>query len=228
MARSPVVLHAESEEVVPRADVDRHPSHALRVAAGGALAGAVNAWLCFAGIPVDLESEFVAFRWHLIPAGAVHGSILATAGLLGWRWSRRVDWPRRLTAALMAGWVGGYLAWQALSLSVDQRWAPARWPFDEGVLSWVVSPLQVFGLVTFVYVALLDLWVRSRISRRVHVLAALVAGVSGSLWWWIEMGHWYYSPIHGAIWGIGVGLACWSANARPGGAGPQPAPGVGS
>jgi hypothetical protein len=39
------------------------------------------------------------------------------------------------------------------------------------------------------------------------VLLASASGALGSLWWWIEWEFAYFSLIHGAIWGVLVGLA---------------------
>jgi hypothetical protein len=52
------------------------PAKIARVALLAAAAGATNAWLCFAGIPVPVEDD-PAIKWHVIPAGALHGGILA-------------------------------------------------------------------------------------------------------------------------------------------------------
>ena len=44
-----------------------------------------------------------------------------------------------------------------------------------------------------------------------HVMYAAAAGFLGSVWWWTEVGPWYFSAIHGAIWGALVGVAAWTA-----------------
>jgi hypothetical protein len=45
-----------------------------------------------------------------------------------------------------------------------------------------------------------------------HLLTPIFAAMAGSLWWWISMesNHWYYSLLHGIVWGSAVGLGVWS------------------
>src|SRR5262245_6561437 len=59
----------------------------LRVGVGGAVGGATNGWLCYAKLPVSAGHNF---SWHVIPAGAAHGAILAVVAFgLGVRLSGR-------------------------------------------------------------------------------------------------------------------------------------------
>ena len=82
------------------------------------------------------------------------------------------------------------------------------------MVSILWSPLPYFGAVAGVlYLSLL--LARSVASRWVLILAATAAGVSGSLWWWTEWGPWYFSLIHGAVWGTFVGFALsWRGRTR--------------
>jgi hypothetical protein len=184
-----------------------------RTTAAGAAAGAMNAWLCYAGIPTTVDSGSV-FEWGLVPAGALHGAILAVGAVLAWQWSRQAHWPRILLTAYLGGWIAGYVSWQPLRTAIDSGWPPDAWPFDAGWVSALFAPLQVFGFVTLIYVVLLAKWSPGRSSRGANVLAASIAGIGGSLWWWISWERWYFSLLHGAIWGVTVGLATWSAFGR--------------
>src|SRR5260370_7243034 len=47
----------------------------LGIALLGAVGGAINASLCYAEFPVAAGGEH--FKWHVIPAGAMHGPMLA-------------------------------------------------------------------------------------------------------------------------------------------------------
>jgi hypothetical protein len=70
-------------------------------------------------------------------------------------------------------------------------------------------PFAYFGLVAFLYY--LWLAVRGLETRGLaaNVIAGCAAGVFGSLWWWISWERWYFSVLHGAIWGAlaGAGVA---------------------
>jgi hypothetical protein len=69
------------------------------------------------------------------------------------------------------------------------------------------DPLQAFGLVALLYYAALHR-LASRSSGPLEcALLASASGFLGSLWWWIEIEAWYFSLIHGSIWGVLVGSA---------------------
>ena len=79
------------------------------------------------------------------------------------------------------------------------------WPFDSGKWQALWTPFAYFGIVCMV----LFLWVAHRRlpADVLEIMAAATsAGVLGSLWFWIEYESWYFSLIHGVIWGCAVGL----------------------
>src|SRR5260370_30173509 len=84
------------------------PSGLLGIALLGAVGGAINASLCYAEFPVAAGGEH--FKWHVIPAGAAHGAILAglTVACASWLLGKAV-WAR-LLAAPFIGWVTAYLS----------------------------------------------------------------------------------------------------------------------
>jgi hypothetical protein len=195
------------------AATDRMVNLLLKVSGAGALAGAVNAWLCYSRLPVPVE-EYTDFAWHLVPAGAAHGATLALCASLGWNWTRHFAWPKRIAAAVAMGWTAGFLSWQPLRMSIDNRLGWAAWPFDEGWLGAFTSPLSTFGLVVCVYCLMPAGWTRGVRVGVQSVLLASAAGALGSLWWWIGYGPWYFSLLHGTIWGSAVGLASWTSAVR--------------
>jgi hypothetical protein len=113
-------------------------------------------------------------------------------------------WRASLAGAL------GYLSWIPLDLSVSGRATADSlvWPAEgqSDVVSILWAPLPYFGAVAGVFYSSL-LLARSVTSRWVLILGATAAGVLGSLWWWIEWGPWYFSLLHGTVWGSLVGLA---------------------
>ena len=186
----------------------------LRIAAAGAVAGAVNAWLCYARWPVPVE-EYSDFSWHLVPAGAVHGAVLGLSSFLGSRWLRGVGWAKRLMIATATGWIAGYLSWQPLRMSLEERLGWSTWPFDGPMSAWFIGPLQIFGLVTCLYCLVPPRWTPGPRAGASSLIVASLAGAVGSLWWWLSVGPWHFSLLHGAIWGCAVGLAWWSLAAAP-------------
>ena len=188
-----------------------------RIAVFGALGGAINAWLCYAQLPVPIMSEGgmlsgpspLDFTWTTIPGGAGHGAILALlAVMLATRLARH-PLPIRIAASAAAGWVAGWLSWIVLSFGMQiAEWPETLvWPFRQ---EWWGPWLQ-FGLVTAIYTAALSLrsgWPGARLVP--HLLCGIVSGVAGSLWWWIMSKPWYFSIIHGTIWGALVGYAAWT------------------
>ncbi len=177
------------------------------VALLGASAGAVNGWLCLAGIPEPVHDN-PTFRWVIVPGGAIHGAVLvlipvvAAATLAAWRLTFRV------LMAPLVGWIAGYASWIPLHhWAIDETWLKSVvWPWSQGggwtAAAWL--PFPHFGLVAVIY--FLALVVQG--SRRGPVLTAaavVCAGVLGSLWWWIEFEPWYFAAIHGTVWGLLVG-----------------------
>jgi hypothetical protein len=176
----------------------------------GALAGGVNATLCYLRLPVPIEESAVNLHWHVIPAGCAHGALLALVAVAASEFARRRRTALIWCAVPFVAWLGGYLAWIPLDLSVSGRSAAESlaWPAEGGsqVISILWTPLPYFGAVAgLLYLSLL--LARSLTSRWVFILAATAAGTLGSLWWWIEWGPWYFSLIHGTVWGSFVGLA---------------------
>ncbi len=191
------------------------PRAMLALGLGGALGGAVNAWLCYAGIPVPVEHK--TFTWQVIPAGAVHGAVLAVVALgLGTALSRRPV-GLRLLAALPVAWAAGYLSWIPLAHVVfEWPWSKSlTWPLHDGWGSTLLEPLRYFGFVTLLYFAAVAFWLARGSRPTAHAALAVIAGCLGSLWWWIEIEPWYFSVLHGAIWGAFVGAGAW-ASGSPG------------
>jgi hypothetical protein len=195
-------MSARSAAVVP----DR--ASLLRITAAGGLGGGLNATLCVLGWPVPVASA--SFRWHLIPAGIAHGGLLALAAIAGVAAFSRTPALWRWFAAPVVGWLGGYASWVPLEMSVfDRSLSHAiRWPAGTHPLSLAAawSPLIYFGGVS----ALLYLWLAAGATRHspgLTVVGAALAASLGSLCWWIEWGPWYFSLLHGGVWGTLVGLA---------------------
>jgi hypothetical protein len=188
----------------------------MRVGLCGAAAGTLNAALCYAQLPVKAAGE--TFSWYVIPAGAFHGGILAAIAAAGAQHLRRAHWPFAVAGCLLVGWAAGTLAWIPLNhVAFEESWLEsATWPFDQGPLVAVLSPLQFFGFVAALYCLTLSrLEIR---GRRAHAAAAIGSGVLGSLWFWIALKPWYLSPLHGAVWGTLVGFGASSGAASEQGA----------
>jgi hypothetical protein len=174
----------------------------------GAAAGAANAWLCLSRIPEPVHDN-PSFGWLTVPAGALHGAMLAVIpvaahfAVFGWRL------VSRCALAIPVGWLAGYLSWIPLHRWViDEPWRKSLlWPFegDSGLgVAW--SPFAYFGIVSGLYFLCLSIFARRR-SWAVQVACATGAGVLGSLWFWSEFQPWYFAAIHGTIWGVLVGGA---------------------
>lgn len=187
-------------------------SSLFNIALLGAAGGAINAWLCYAKIPVAAAGN-EQFHWHVIPAGAAHGAILAamTVGCASFLLKRGL-WAR-LLAAPFIGWVVAYLSWIPLDRSAfDTPWSKSfAWPFTQGWIEATFMVFAYFGLVSIIYYFWLVMGGLARRGVGIHLFCASLAGILGSLWWWIEWKPWYLSLIHGAIWGILVGYGTWRA-----------------
>jgi hypothetical protein len=183
----------------------------LRVGACGAAAGAINAGFCYA------IAKPLPFAWHIIPAGAVHGGLLAISAFGMSRLFLKKNLGTRILAAPLVAWIGGYLSWISLSLSLTafpllrEPWTHSLfWPFFEHWEGMLVKPAFSFGLVASLYYLFLVLYCGKKRGLGPHLIGAVVSGILGSLSFWIGFG-WYFSPIHGAIWGILVGIGAWTA-----------------
>lgn len=184
----------------------------VRVGLCGALAGATNAWLCYARLPVAVSGN-PTFAWHLVPAGAAHGGLLGMVAFgVGTALSTR-RLGARLAVALPLAWVAGFVSWIPLNRSAfGDPWAKSfSWALHEGWGAALLGPLQYFGLVALLYYLAVALCLDRERGLTAHVALAAVAGILGSLWWWIAMGPWYFSVLHGAIWGTLLGAGAWSA-----------------
>lgn len=187
----------------------------------GAVGGAMNAWLCYAKIPVPAGQSF-NLPWHVVPAGAAHGGLLAVIpvvfawGLSGSRW------PMRWAALPLVGWLCGWVPFIPINLSLQVSapfgaQAPSLiqalfWPFRSEPVEALVGLWQFFGAVGVLYYAGLNLFgVLAKTDARPHVALAVASGVLGSFWWWKEMAPWYFSLLHGTIWGALVGYGVWKA-----------------
>jgi len=188
----------------------------LGVALAGGLGGLINATLCYADWPVSVTPANASFHWHVIPAGFIQGSTLAAlsvgAGILG----RHLKWPLRWFVALPIGWIVGYLSWIPLDMSIfDERLSKAvRLIGDTD--SWndvFAGPIQLFGgVATILYLGVAYTPTRPRLGKALIVGTA--AGVLGSLWFWIG-DQWYFSLLHGTVWGCLVGLALSKTGSLP-------------
>ena len=176
------------------------------------MGGGINAWLCYSRWPVPVEDN-PAFHWHMVPAGALHGAILALAALALASIAVSWKWPARIFALVLTGWLSGYVSWIALDRSVfNNAWLKSlTWPFHPLSLSSLWTPYAQFGLVTLLYAAwlLMPSAPRSNLTR--HIVAASLAGALGSLWWWCAWRPWHFSILHGLVWGVAVGCAAWAS-----------------
>jgi hypothetical protein len=172
----------------------------------------VNAWLCFAKLPVAVNGN-PKLHWDVIPAGALHGAILAASSFAMAETVKNKRVMVQLALATPVAWVAGYASWVPLGHSVfSESWSEAvLWPFDEGIKAlW--APVPYFGLVALCYYLCLC-FRRRRDGLPIHIGAGTAAGVFGSLWWWIEWEPWYFSLVHGTLWGVLVGFGAWRATA---------------
>lgn len=91
------------------------------------------------------------------------------------------------------------------------------WPFeylfeDRRIDSFLSLPYMFFGAVGFAYYLLLNLFRQFSAKRLiVHLLMGSLSGCLGSLWVWVTLQRWYFSPLHGTIWGSLVGFGVWRA-----------------
>jgi hypothetical protein len=120
----------------------------------------------------------------------------------------------RLSAALPLAWIAGFASWIPFSRSVlHASWLESlTWPLLERWDTVLLWPVMAFGLVALVYYLALTLFCARPRSLATHLLCAGAGGVLGSLYWWISFEQWYYSLLHGAIWGACVGTGAWSAS----------------
>ncbi len=201
----------------------------------GGLGGAINAWLCYVGIPARAGGD-VTFSWTVIPAGATHGAILAVSaiGLSGFL--SRYSLSHQVLGLLLVGWFCGWLSWIPLQLYVNlasfggELLKPVNTSLLQSLMSAVGWPLRLkwselympylyFGCVALVYGAVIAARRRLTFERlRDSLLVGILSGSVGSLWWWSLWRPWYFSVLHGLIWGSFVGVAVWKTYGESSGA----------
>ena len=189
----------------------------------GGLGGAINAALCYFKLPVSIPmdvtppSQAIDFPWHVVPAGALHGALLAcgSVGCAQLVWNQRLK--LKLVGLLLVTWMVGWVSFIPIRLSVfrENVHDAITWPLASGlahVLDVVRGPVTSFGLVAGLYYLLLALCrqLTARSLQR-HVLLGALSGVAGSCYWWASFGRWYFSLMHGTIWGALVGYGVWRA-----------------
>ncbi len=184
------------------------PSDILTIAIAGALGGGLDAAACLLGWPVPVKEPAAAFRAHVVPAGALHGAVLALVPVLGVRATLGARSLLRWSAMVAVGWIGGYLTWIPLDMSVLGRSLPQAiaWPglARPSLVDLAWMPFLFFGGVSGLLYGSLLLGT-AETSRRRRMATAAAAGVLGSLWWWVEWRPWYFALLHGAVWGGLVG-----------------------
>jgi hypothetical protein len=173
---------------------------------GGALGGGANASHCLAAFQENLE-------WHILPAGILHGALLAVAASLCAWWIFNRGLAVRILALPVAAFLCGYASFLPIALSADFDLKMFAFAQDEPSVWW---PFFAFGIVGGLACAF---WGAARLlgSPRIalHILAGSASGILGSLWWWIEWANWPYSLLHGAVWGSLVGYGAWRAGRGP-------------
>jgi len=113
----------------------------------------------------------------------------------------------------MIGYLSGYVSWVPLNASLGFTW---DWYKPKIELFYLYWPFHHFGLVGLGYYFCLNILKRlTDVRLGVHLAAGVLSGILGSLWWWIFWGVWYFSLIHGTIWGGLVGLGVWRGCKRP-------------
>jgi hypothetical protein len=183
-----------------------------KIGGAGAMAGAINGCLCLINFPVPVEG-ISGFSWIVVPEGAYHGFVLAIVPYLAFL---ALPHPRlfiRLLLGPLVAWFAGYISWMPFSgLEVFHDWVWAfTWPFNPPKVDSLWLPLFMFGLVSGgVYFFLTSRAARQPIAWR--VLAIPCSGILGSLWFWSDIGNWYFALIHGSIWG---GLVGWQLQQIP-------------
>lgn len=175
------------------------------------LGGALNAVHCYYS---SASPDFENFKWHIIPAGAVHGlTLAAVAVILAGIFSRKGLFAQ-IAGIVLAGYLCGWISGIFIGFSIEEKWSLARlwWPFRYGISvdDTLIAPFSFFGLVgAFYYLFLCNFKILRSQSLVFHLAAAVTSGIAGSLWFWASSKPWYLSPVHGAVWGICAGLGTW-------------------
>ena len=125
----------------------------------------------------------------------------------------------RVVAAIPIGWIVGYASWIPLNWSAfDEPWAQSLfWPIQENTLEQIFFfPFLYFGLVAVFYYLWLALRGLKSQSVTEHIVGGCLAGIAGSLLWWNSLELWYFSLLHGAIWGVLVGFGAGANRVKQG------------
>ncbi len=174
-------------------------------AAGGALAGGLNA--CHA---LYAFSDHLA--WHIVPAGALHGALLACLSLACAWWLLPLGAAARWTLAPSGGYLIGYATYLPLALSAGLDLNVFLFSGGNDGAMRVTWPLMAFGLVALVAcMAWGSLGLLSSRSLALHLAIGSAAGVLGSLWWWSGFEQTWFALPHGILWGCCVGFGAWKA-----------------
>lgn len=204
----------------------------------GGLGGGLNAWWCYARFPAG--SSVDSFTPWIVPAGFAHGALLALASVLLADFFLGKPLPAQIAGLAFAGWLAGWLSFIPIQLYIDvgssespmpflaSAAAPRypafsdvvkalRWPFSSGFRDALYVPYIYFGLVAVVYCFLSALFRRN--AKPLSLAACMgmcsLSGILGSLWWWIQWDPWYFSLLHGAVWGSLVGYGLWESRKKP-------------
>jgi hypothetical protein len=197
------------------------------------LASGINAWWCFAGFPVRIMGEEklffdwkLFFEWQIIPMGAIHGAIIS---LLIIGSSIALFKKNKILTIIFTpfiGYITGFYSYAPLMWGI----APSEkfeWSFFWNIFVIdlnrsasfydLYAPYSIFGLVASIYYLFLCVFQLLNNKKLLYqLIIGIASGILGSLWFWIEFSNaefWYFSLLHGTIWGVFVGYGIW-ANAR--------------
>ncbi|HET6438250.1 MAG TPA: hypothetical protein VFG59_09330 [Anaeromyxobacter sp.] len=180
----------------------------LAVGAAGGVGGALNATHALV-----LLGQKYEFAWHLVPAGFAHGALLAAVAFLAASLAHPLPLPGRLLGVPLAGWIAGFVAWGPLSASTGLRFLPE----PPGQL--LLMPFFEMGLVASLAYAGWAVAGRLRSTRLfLHLAVGVSAGILGSATFWLAWENaaaWKSFPLHGAVWGLWVGLATYRFRTSP-------------
>ncbi len=174
------------------------------------LGGALNAAHCYF-LPFYKDYDF---QWHVIPAGALHGLVLAAVPFLFAEILFNKNAFLKILGIFAAGYLAGWISGIFLGFSLEGKWTLARlwWPVRYGISAEdsLMSPFTFFGCVGSLYYSFLIFLKKMKECRLgPHILAGCTAGIAGSMWFWASTKPLYISLLHGAIWGVCTGLGAW-------------------
>ena len=174
-------------------------------ALGGALAGCLNAYHALYAF-----SDHLA--WHIVPAGALHGALLACLSLaLAW-WLFPLGTATRYALPPVGGFLIGYATYLPLALSAGLDLKVFLFTGGNDGAMRVAWPFCAFGLVALIAcLAWGSLRLLTSRSLGLHMALGSAAGVLGSLWWWNGFEQTWFALPHGLLWGCCVGFGAWKA-----------------